>query len=575
MLLVLVAAACGGGSSDSDCSGPDCPDAGASGGDGGAGGGGDDTEDDQGGGGTGGGPADVVFPPDGPPQSGGTLVYGLGSETDGWMPTTSRWAVDGTTVAMAIFDPLAAFDADGGWAPYLAESFVPNADFTLWTITLRPGVEFHDRTPLTAQSVATSLDAHRTSALTAPALSLVEDIRVTGDLTLEVVMSEPWAVFPVMLTGQAGVVPAPVMFTDAEASRNPVGTGPFRFVSWEPDSSLVVDRNPDYWQTDSEGNQLPYLDGIDFRPLPDESSRVAGIETGQVHMVHTVDVGSISRFRDMAAAGDLQMVQQREFGEVSFVLLNLAAPPFEDPVARRAVVAATDPDTWVEVIGEGLTTPADSIFRPASPWHAGDVGYPGYDPEAARSLVAEYEDTHGEPLTVRLAVLASASSRENGEFLQAMWGEVGIEVEVAPTQATTYILDAVTGNYQAAVWGQFGSPDPDIEHVWWLSSSSAPLGDLSLNFPRNEDPELDAALARARATDDPDARRAAYADVQARLAEDLPYVFLDYVVPVKVAAPEVRGMLQDTLPGGEPSLPMGGPGSFSLVSRLTQTWLES
>ena len=75
-------------------------------------------------------PQDVVIAPDGPPQTGGTLTYGLASESDGWDPTQGRWATDGTQVGMAIFDPLAAYNADGDWAPYLAQSFTPNADFT-------------------------------------------------------------------------------------------------------------------------------------------------------------------------------------------------------------------------------------------------------------------------------------------------------------------------------------------------------------------------------------------------------------------------------------------------------------
>ena len=95
---------------------------------------------------------DVVIAPDGPPQTGGTLTYGLASESDGWNPTEGRWATDGTQVGMAIFDPLAAYNADGDWAPYLADSFTPNADFTEWTIKLRPDVTFQNGTPFTWNS---------------------------------------------------------------------------------------------------------------------------------------------------------------------------------------------------------------------------------------------------------------------------------------------------------------------------------------------------------------------------------------------------------------------------------------
>jgi ABC-type transport system substrate-binding protein len=517
---------------------------------------------------------DVLVEPEVPPKPGGSLVYALASETDGYDPTVGRWATDGTQVAMAIFDPLAAYEADGSWAPYLAESFLPNEDFTEWTITLRPDVEFHDGTPLSSDAVRQVLEAHLASPLTGPTFRPVESIEVTGGLELVVRMSEPWAAFPVVLTGQAGVVPAPSQLAADDGSRNPVGTGPFRLVSWEPDKSLLVERNPDYWQIDADGQRLPYLDEIEFVPLPDESARTAAIQAGDVDMTHTVDIQAITTYREMAAAGELQLAQQQGNAEVSFVMLNTSAPPFDDPLARQVLATGTSAQAWVDVMADGQTAPADSVFRPSSGWYVADNGYPDYDPDRARELLVQYEEEHGEPLRFTFSVLATPGGAEGAQLLQSMWEELGIEVDIRQSDAGTFIFDGALGNFEATQWGQFGSPDPDYEHVWWHSESSSPVGELSLNFPRNVDPDLDAALELARSTDDVEVRRDAYATVQRRLSEDLPYVFLDYPVPVKVAQPRVRGILQDTLPGGEPSIPMGGPGSFSLVTRLTQTWVE-
>jgi len=516
-------------------------------------------------------PTDVIIQPDGPPQRGGTLTYALASESDGWDPTEGRWATDGTEVGMAIFDPLSAYDANGDWAPYLAESFEHNADFTEWTITLRDGVQFQNGQPLDSAAVVKVLEAHRASALTAPTFAAVASLAATDPLTVTVTMNSPWAAFPVALTGQAGVVPAPEMLDNPNGSNDPIGTGPFSFVSWTPDKELITERNPNYWQDGADGQPLPYLDGVTFRPIPDDGSRTASIQTGDVDMTHTSEIGSIKKYREMAAAGDLQLYQQPGASEVSFVQMNNDTAPFDDVRARQAAAHALDQQQWVDVITQGVNEAATSVFRPASRWYY-DADYPSYDLDEAKRLVAEYEAEKG-PLEFSLSVLSTPVATQQGEFLKSMFEQAGMKVTLNSTEASTFIVNGALGQYQMIQWGQFGSPDPDYEHVWWYSANAKPIGQLALNFPRNRDPLVDEALNRARATDDFETRKAAYVDLQKRFAADVPYAFLDYPTVVKVAQNDVRDMLQTTLPDGEPSIPMGGPGSFSAVTRLTQTWL--
>jgi peptide/nickel transport system substrate-binding protein len=540
---MLVAAACGGSDPES--------------GDGG-------TTDDT-------GFADVVVEDDGEPRQGGTLVYALASESDGWDPTSNRWATDGTQAALTFYDALTAYAADGSVEPFLAESLEPNADFTEWTITLRPDITFHDGTPLSAEAVKRSLDAIRTAALTRPALVLIDSIEAPDDLTVVVRMNSPWGAFPVALTGQAGVVPAPSQLDSPDPTANPIGTGPFTFVEWVPDNRLVVERNPDYWLKDEAGTQLPYLDRIEFRPVPDAASRVNGIRSGDLDMTHTVDIPAIKQFRELAAAGDLQYFQQRGNTEVSFVMLNVVTPPFDDPQARRILALATDRQAYVDVIAQGETDPADSVFRPVSPFYA-DTGYPDYDLDAAQTEVESYEAEKG-PLRFTLKIGSTAEARQAGEFLKQMWEQAGVEVDLSQADASQVILDGVLGDYQAKIWGQFGSPDPDYEIVWWQRASISPIGQLGLNFPRHEDPRLDVAIEATRVTDDLEARKEAYREIQQIFTDNLPYIFLDYPIPTKVAQNDVRDVLQTTLPSGGESIPMGGPGSFSLVTRMTQVWL--
>src|SRR5690606_13441593 len=139
----------------------------------------------------------------------------------------------------------------------------PNEDGTVWTIGLREGVVFHDGTPVDAEAVKQNLEAHMSSGLTGSAVSPIETVTVEDPLTVRVDMKIPWAAFGSALTSQVGFVQAPSQIADPEGNRKPVGSGPFRFTKWVTDASLDTERNEDYWR---EG--LPYLDGVQFTPVP-------------------------------------------------------------------------------------------------------------------------------------------------------------------------------------------------------------------------------------------------------------------------------------------------------------------
>lgn len=508
----------------------------------------------------------------GEPQAGGTLVYGIGAETDGWNPTTNSWAPEGVQVALTVYDPLTAYDADGMAQPYLAESLEHNDDYTEWRMTLRDGVSFHNGDPLTAEAVKTILEAHRDSSLTGPAVAPINGVEVVDELTVLLEMNTPWVAFPQILTAQMGVVPHPSIIEEA-INDEPVGTGPFIFVEWIPDERFVGERNPTYWRTDEAGNRLPYLDRVEFRPINDPQTRRAAFEADELDMFVSGAPEDSVDFEQQAEEGDeVQFFVDRGENEEGFVMLNLEAPPFDDVRVRRALALATDAATYNEVINEGAMRIATGPFVPENPFAIpacfeaeGDepcADYPAYDPDEARRILEEIESETGEPVSFTLGNTPNSLDREQSTLLGEMWEEVGFDVELSFTEQTQYIVTTLAGDYQAVVWRQFGQPDPDSDAQWWYSDSG-------LNFANISDPEVDAALDAGRSSPDPEERVAAYADLQQRFAELLPYIWTNHSEWAIVARPWVQQVPSGSLPDGSPSMPF-----VTGTHRLTQVWID-
>lgn len=520
--------------------------------------------------------SNITLAATGDPTPGGTLTFGLEAESDGFNPTVNRWAISGTEVGLAIFDPLVAFDSSGHWQPYLAQSLTPNADYTVWTITVRPDIKFQDGTPLTGAAIATMFNAHLASALTKPALGPVESAKATGELTADITMKSPWVTFPDSLTSQIGMVPAPSMFdstgagTDA-SQRAPVGTGPFVFKSWEPDKSFVATKNAGYWRKDQNGNQLPYLDQIEFRPIPDSDTRSSAVRTGDINEMHTSDFDQIVKLRQEAKDGNVQIVEDQGESEEDMLIINTEDPALSDVRVRKAMALATDKEVFNTTINAGIGEIANGVFKPDSKWYSPN-DYPQFDKAAAAQLVQEYTAEKGSPPTFTLGTTPTPINQLAVQLLQQMYNDVGMKVDVKTTEQASFIADAVTGKYQVNLWRQFGAVDPDADALWWYSANAS--GGLTLNIARNKDAAIDAGLDQGRTSTDDAVRKEGYAALQKGFATDIPYIWLDHALWAIVAANNVRGITNGPLPDGQPSLPIGGGGDFGGVVRYTQTWIQ-
>jgi peptide/nickel transport system substrate-binding protein len=525
--------------------------------------------------------SNITVESSGTPTPGGKLTVGLEGETDGFNPTKDRWAISGTEIGLAVFDPLVAFDAELVAQPYLAQSLTPSDDYLEWTITVRPNITFHDGSPLTGAAIATMFTSHLASPLTRPALGPIESAAATGDLTCVVTMSTPWVTFPEVLTSQLGMVPAPSMFNpDGTPTENggasPVGTGPFEFESWSPSLPFVATKYADYWRTDESGTQLPYLDTVEFQVIPEGNTRTSALRAGNIDMMHTSDPVEIVILREQAQSGAIQIVEDAGESEEDFLIVNTQDPAVKDPRVREAMALALDRDTYNATVNAGIVEDADGPFKPSSKWYA-ETDYPDFDLDAAKQLVDEYTADTGRPPTFSLGTTPTPSNDLASQLLQQMFQAAGMVVEIKKTSQNSFVSDAVLGNYQVNIWRQFGAVDPDSDAYWWYSANAgdSAQGGLTLNIARNKNPQIDAGLDQGRQSADEATRQAGYAAVQQGFAEDFPYIWTNHAIWAIAAGPSVRGITNGPLPDGQPSLPIGGAGDFGGVVRFTQTWIAT
>jgi ABC-type transport system substrate-binding protein len=483
--------------------------------------------------------------PEGDPVYGGTLVVGVSAESDGWTPQTNTFADAGVFVAASVIESLAVFNAEGEAVPYLAESWEPDATFENWTIKLREGIEFHDGAPLDAEAAKENIDTAVESPLVGIAMQpMIDNVEVVDDLTFIIHLDRPWSALPgSMLALQPGMMVSPNMFDEESfGARHPVGTGPFVFEEWVQDDRFVAVRNNEYWRTAENGDELPYLDSVEFRVYVDSQSRALALEAGEIDMMYTLRAPDIANYQAMGD-DDITLIQDNH-REETFVQLNEAKPPFDNEHARRAVAMSIDPAAIAAVLGEGITQPVNQPFTPDEPYYTDDAGFVNYDPdEAQRELDLYLQETGEDELSFTMGGLPSVDDAELLQLLVQQWNEAGIDATLANVEQTKFIVDLATGNFEAAYFRNFAGTEPDSYYVFLHSSHAGTDGpEIRINFTSTRVPELDDLLDEQRATGDLEERIEIWQEIVPIINEELPYIWLFNTPYALVATPDIKGL---------------------------------
>jgi peptide/nickel transport system substrate-binding protein len=449
-------------------------------------------------------------------------VSGLEAETtNGWCLPEGQLAISGIMVARALYDTLTVPDGDGNFVPFLAESVEPNDDYTEWTIKVRDGVKFSDGSDLTSEVVKNNLDAYRnqypgrTSLLFQFVLQDITDVSVVDPLSVKVTTGRPWASFPSFLysSGRMGMV-GQAQLDDAEGcARNLIGTGPFILEDWQVNSSLTAKKNPNYWREDADGNQLPYLDEIEFRPITEAQQRLNALESGEIDAFHTTDIATIEELRNQSDDGQVNLTESDDNAEVGNLMLNATEPPFDNQIARQAAATAIDRDEINQILNKGIPKIANGPFSPGTIGYTEDTGYPDYDVDKAKQLVQQYESETGQQFQVQISSPPDPETRQLVDLTAQYFEDAGMKVTTTTFDQSELIQTAIQRDYQAITWRNYPGLDPDGNYVWWYGKGNP------VNFMGFDDSTVNDLLDQGRATADPDERQQIYADLNKHFAE--------------------------------------------------------
>ncbi|MGC1420608.1 MAG: ABC transporter substrate-binding protein [Acidimicrobiales bacterium] len=468
------------------------------------------------------------------PKMGGTLTVGLISDVlsfSNFNGQQASWDQSAFCKGNAFFDPLFVTSANGSAIlPMLALSATPNANYTEWTVQLRRGVKFTNGEHFNAAAVVANYAATQvpTSPVGPAIVPIIADVVSTGPYTVVYKLVIPYSTFNIQLSEQQIAYMAAPSTLGANYKGHPIGTGPFEFVSWSLGSSTVVKRNKNYWRKDAKGRQLPYLDGIVFKTIPDDSTRNAALASGEIDMLLTTNAGSIVTLKKMKGISYRDDIHDPRDPAINFIMLNnsgtlnqfgawdqsalpyiekgQAVPtPIQDVIAgtapgikgavnpstlqwdlslspvlndqsiRQACAMAINRETYLKVIALGVGTVSDGIYRKSSPYYT-NPNYPAYNPSGASALVQAYKKANN-VTTVSFVIDTIADSAVYAEqfaFIQQQLAAVGIMVTPRSIEQAALIQNVEQGSFDAAVFNEFGGIDQGINYVWWDSVPAAP-----------------------------------------------------------------------------------------------------
>ncbi len=460
-------------------------------------------------------------------QSGGQIALGINLEPDNLDPAVTPFAVS-HTVMMNIYDPLVWRSVDGDFVPGLATAWEIADDGLTYTFTLRDDVTFHDDTPFNAEAVQKFLDRvidpATQSGFAANLIGPYDSANVVDDYSVEVILSAPFAPLLDGLSQAFLGIPSPTaQEADPEGFlRNPVGTGFMKFSEWVEADHITLIKNEDYnWAPSIFNHSGPaYLDELTIRFFPDNPTRLAALEAGDVHVIEQLPDSDLSR---MEGDDNYSVSKATSPGVPSILQMSTTRPPTDDLAVRQAVISAIDQETIVDVAMFGATDPAFGPLWENTPSYSADVeSFYAFDADSAAQMLedagwtggsGDIREKDGQTLTIDWAI--TESNDPYAELVQAQVREVGIEI-VLQRMDTAASFEAIRND------------EVNMRSIGWISSDPVILTNLyhsknieeGFGWTKYNDPRLDEVLDEGEQATDPAERDEFYGEAQQIIMEN-------------------------------------------------------
>ncbi len=453
------------------------------------------------------------------PVSGGTLTWAVATETGSLDP--AKLAGGGTVGGVelqAIYDTIVRWNpATATYEMRTAQSLTPNADFTQWTLKLKPGIAFGDGTAYDAAAVKFNIERQMAASSRASQKALLQTfigaITAVDAATVRFDLKQPWAQFPYLLSRDPGMIASPAAIQKAGASWGAVpdnsNAGPFNVKSYKVGESITVVRNPNYYGAKA------YLDGINFVVPPSDAAVVEqDVKSGQFQAAYIIDPAVIAN-----AASDGLRVVRIPAAAFPTLAMNCFSGPTSDVNVRQAVAAAIDPKQINARVYNGALN-AGSALIPSSFAFDPKVPGPAYDPNKAKDYLARAK-SNGFTGTIRLLSVNTPQGSNFAVAVKSMLDAVGFNTVVTlvpPGGNVAAVL--VQHNYDLAFWSLSIVNDDGVFGQLFLSFSSQ-----SKRYGYSS-PDMDAALAELRVAASTAAKTAALKKIATVINRDMPMLVM-------------------------------------------------
>jgi peptide/nickel transport system substrate-binding protein len=459
-------------------------------------------------------------------QPKGELVLCQGAEVTTLDVTKSHSTTD-RSYADQIFDMLYFRDTKGIPQPRLAVSSKFVNDTTL-EIKLRKGVKFHDGSEMTAKDVKFSIDLMKSPE--APLVNRhhepIKETKIIDNYTIQIITKQPDPLLLKRLSFILWILPADLYAKGAESFwKHPVGTGPFKFVSWSRNDRMIFEANENYW------DGAPKVKRLIFRSVPEIASRIAELQTGNADIVTAVPPFLMNQIKD-APNTTLQSIPT---GHIMYLYINtLAKGPLENKKVRQALNYAVDKQMIIKNILQGC---GNQIATLLTPYHFGyDPSlkpYP-YDPGLAKKLLAEAGYDKGLRLTLNLAVGRHLMAKEICEAMASMFEAVGIKIDLNIVEYGAYLQSTTDKTMKDLGYLGYANIFGDADGTFSMLLVKGPFSFYST-------PKLTDEIKKAGSIMDSKKRLALYKQMQRDIFDEAPFVFLYQPFNVEGISKKLKG----------------------------------